>query len=144
MQNQLLQDWIRVSGSTSAAYIQESSGWLGLSSFQDAVFWLEIRKLTPPLATALAFTIETSPTKDETLFQQMVSFSATGPTAVRDPKVLPVLLVNPPLGVALATWVRWKIVPAASGSWDTCFRIFVSASKVSRGLSGVALRPMWR
>jgi hypothetical protein len=79
MYGYVLQDWITIRGTTVAGgnvfggagdIIQGESTWMGFSSFQDVVFWLDIREITPP-TTSLNFAFETAPTKDNNLFTSM-------------------------------------------------------------------------
>ena len=116
---------------------------MGFSSFQDMVFWLDIREMTLPGGTSptLAWYFETSPSKDNNLFATMTS---VGPLTSLTPGVqlvssaLPrvILASNPTPSVPLATWVRWRVSPSASsgltGTWDATFRILVAANRVVR------------
>lgn len=137
MQSFVLQDWITVRSAGSADFVQETKDWLGLSSFQDIVLWLDIRRLDPPGATGLVWNFQTAPTKDEALFQTMASQALSGvPTG---PLCLPVLLAGGP-AVPLATWVRWVIHPQPNAGvpWTTMFRVMASANRLarSRGVAG--------
>ena len=53
----VLQDWITIRGTTGAGgnafggagdIIQGESTWMGFSSFQDIVIWLDVREATSP------------------------------------------------------------------------------------------------
>ena len=47
MYGYVLQDWITVKQTAaSSTIIQNESDWLGFSSFQDIVFWVDIRGIT--------------------------------------------------------------------------------------------------
>ena len=133
MQSFVLQDWITVRGSGTATFIQEAKNWLGFSSFQDIVFHIDIRRLNLSVpVSGLTWNFQTSPTKDETLFQTMTTLAISGaPTVVT---VRPVLLASNP-AVPLATWVRWSLTPGTNTFWDTTFRVMVSANRLARGLA---------
>lgn len=133
MENFVFQDWTIARGSGTAPYVQEAKDWLGLSSYQDVVFYLDIRSIQLSPTTGLSWNFQTAPTKDEKLFQTMTTLQISGvPTSVR---VLPVITsaggANPPL----ATWVRWQIVPnGGTTTWSTAFRVLVAANRVSSRL----------
>lgn len=127
-----LQDWITIRGATTVtSIIQGEQDWMGFAPYQDIVFWLDVREATLGGATHLVMNYETSPTKDDSLFQAMT----TGPNidaVVGTPTVTKVLLAQNPT-VPLARWVRWRISVSgtASSSWDATFRILCSANAVS-------------
>lgn len=104
---------------------------MGFSSFQDIVFWIDVREVTGTVTMAL----QTSPTKDDALFQTlsnclMTTVVVTTPWAPSNILPKAILAANP--GVPLATWVRWTL-SSASASWDCTFRILASANRVSAG-----------
>ena len=133
MENFVFQDWTVARGTGTTPYVQEAKDWLGLSSYQDVVFYLDIRSIQLSPSTGLSWNFQTAPTKDEKLFQTMTTLQIGGvPGNVR---VLPVIAsaagANPPL----ATWVRWQIVPNnLTTSWSTAFRVLVAANRVSSRL----------
>ena len=136
MQSFVLQDWITVRASGTANFIQEAKGWTAFSSFSDIVFWLDIRRLQPPAGTGVTWWFQTSPTKDESLFQPMTSLAIGGVPTPSSVVCLPVLVAG--AQVPLATWVRWIIQPNGTGGgapWDATFRVMVSANRVARGLA---------
>lgn len=130
MENFVFQDWTVARGSGTTPFVQESKDWLGLSSYQDVVFYLDIRSIQLSPATGLSWNFQTAPTKDEKLFQTMTTLTVSSP-----PSILPVLPVIASAGGAnprLATWVRWQIVPnGGTTTWSTAFRVLVAANRVS-------------
>ena len=131
MYGYVLQDFITIRGSSIADVIQGESGWMGFSSFQDIVFWLDVREATLP-SGGLTWYYETSPSKDNNLFTPMVNNAITSLTPGLQ-TLQKVILASGP-SVPLATWVRWRLSPSGTGTpWDATFRILVSANKVIRG-----------
>ncbi len=143
MYGYVLQDWITIRGASVTAgtgdIIQGESTWMGFSSFQDAVFWIDVREGTFPTggAASLTWFIETSPSKDNNLFTAMpTAGSGLALTSAFTPGVQTlqkVILASNP-GVPLATWVRWRVSPSGTGGapWDATFRILVAANRVVR------------
>lgn len=131
MYGYVLQDWITVRGSTIDRFIQNESDWMGFSSFQDVVFWVDIRKVTS--SGTLTMDLQTCPTKDDVLFKTLsgCTFAAAVATPMLLSGALPkaILAANP--AVPLATWVRWTLINSAASEWDCSFRILVSANKVA-------------
>jgi len=141
----VLQDWITIRGGTAGSpagdIIQGESTWMGFSSFQDIVIWLDVREATISAAQSLTWFFETSPSKDSNLFTPMRTPS-TGiqltpsytPGVQLDTGAIPrvVLASNP--AVPLATWVRWRVAPSAgiTTPWDATFRVLVAANRVVR------------
>ena len=115
----MLQDWTTIRGSVSTV-IQGEDNWLDLTEYQDVVLWIDCREAT---ANNVTITFQTSPTKDEILFQTL----ATASTLVG--QATPVV-VNATLTKAVtpvARYLRWVI--AGSGSpWDATFRVLVAAN----------------
>jgi hypothetical protein len=128
----VLQDWITIRASAITAVVQSESAWMPFSSFQDMVFWVDVREVTPPSTGSIVLNFETSPTKDDNLFQSMAN---TGNLAVATPITpLPKVILASGPAVPLATWVRWKLTPNGSAStWDCTFRVMVAANMVGRG-----------
>ena len=143
MEGYVLQDWVTVRGAVPASgapdIIQGESTWMGFSSFQDMVVWLDVREITFPAggSTNLTFNFETAPSKDNNLFQVMTSI---GPLTSLTAGVqltsgaLPKVLLNQNPSVPLATWVRWRLTPggASGNTWDATFRVLVTANRVVR------------
>ena len=46
----VMQNWVTIRGANNqASIIQQEESWLTLSSFQDIVFWLDVREVTNPV-----------------------------------------------------------------------------------------------
>src|SRR5512143_1536587 len=138
MYGYVLQDWITIRGSSIADVIQGESSWMGFSSFQDIVIWLDVREGTfPTTGGSLTWYFETSPTKDNNLFTAMPR-AGTGITLTSafSPGVQALTkVVASSANVPLATWVRWRLSPAGTGGlpWDATFRVLAAANRVVRG-----------
>ena len=143
----VLQDWITIRGRTGSSgntnggvgdIIQGESTWMGFSSFQDIVFWLDIREATFPTtgAASLTWYFETSPSKDNNLFTAMPAGSGLALTSLTPglQTLQKVILSNSSTTVPLATWVRWRVSPVntSAQTWDATFRILVAANRVVR------------
>jgi hypothetical protein len=133
----VLQDWITIRGDKTITSVPQSeSAWLGLSAFEDIVFWLDVRELTLGAATSVTVNYETAPLKDESLFVSMVS--GTVLTAMpTNPTIVKVLLAQNPT-VPLGRWVRWRLTTQGSptSQWDLTFRLLACANAVGVGGSG--------
>lgn len=129
MESFVIQDWLTVRSAGSADFVQEANDWRGFSSYQDIVFWLDVQRANGPGGSALEWRFQTSPTKDEALFQTMTFVNSGAGIYVR-----PVILASS--AVPLSTWVRWLIHPPTGAvlPWDTCFRVMAAANRVTRGL----------
>jgi hypothetical protein len=131
----VLQDWTTIRGQTTAAQIiQNESDWMGFSSFQDMVFWIDTREVTFSGAT-ITLALQTSPSKDEALFQTMFSttFAVAGytPGLVLVGANLPRVILASAPAIPLGTWVRWNLSQTgATASWDVTFRVLLSANRV--------------
>ena len=101
----VLQDWVTIRCQTIASVAQSEPSWLPFSSFQDIVFWADVREVTNPTGGAANMTLafETSPSKDDGLFQVMTGATITPITAAV--AVKPVLVASNP-AVPLATVTR--------------------------------------
>lgn len=135
MYGYVLQDWITIRGaSTTSTIIQNESDWMGFSSFQDIGFWIDVREFST--AGTLTLNLQTSPTKDEVLFQPLsncsLTVAVTNPPPLLNGTALPksILATNP--GVPLSTWVRWSL-SNSSGAWDITFRILAQANRSVAG-----------
>lgn len=133
MEHFVFQDWTTARGAGTTPYVQEAKDWLGLASFQDVVFYLDVKQLTLSPANGVVWKFQTAPTKDEKLFQTIASLAvAAVPAAVT---VLPVIASAVGATPPLATWVRWQLVGnPGTVTWATTFRVLVAANRVSRGL----------
>ncbi len=134
MYGYVLQDWITIRGSNIADIKQTERDWMGFSSFQDLVLWLDVREVSYQSGGSVDFYLDTAPSKDEALFQSMMQVTgiAAGTGPYTSSGALPkTLLVNNP-AVPLGTWVRWRLSPqGTSGPWDVTFRVLVTANRVS-------------
>lgn len=133
-----LQDWTTIrSQDASTKIIQNESDWMGFSSFQDMVFWIDTREATIPSGGTISLALRTAPSKDEPLFQTMYTASFVAgsyvPGLVGAGASLPKVILAQGPSVPLATWVRWELSMAGgSGSWDLTFRVLLSANRVWR------------
>ena len=119
MQPYILQDWITVRGSVTT-FTQGEAGWLDLAPHQDVVFYLDVREVT---GTTPTITYQTSPNKEDVLFQNMVTpfnLVAGNPTVTS-------IRLNASPAVPLARYVRWQITGPA-GTWDATFRVLAVAN----------------
>lgn len=137
MYGYVLQDWITIRGAASplADIIQGESTWMGFSSFQDIVIWLDVREATfPTTSGTLNWIFETAPSKDNNLFVPMTGASTGAVNSIPALSPMKVILANAGTTVPLATWVRWRVSPGGSSTlaWDTTFRVLVAANRVVR------------
>src|ERR1700690_195606 len=106
---------------------------MGFSSFQDIVFWADIREVTnPTTGGSVNLVFETSPTKDDGLFTAMQTITGITGGGLFTP--LPKVILASGPTVPLATWVRWRLHPVGSSTlaWDATFRVLVAANRVVR------------
>lgn len=132
MYGYVLQDWITIRGSaTLTDVVQGENDWMGFSSFQDIVFWVDIREVTNPTSGAINLSLETAPTKDDILFQAMQTITGITTGVTLKPNILSAAGTTVPL----ATWVRWRLHPTGSSTqpWDVTFRVLAAANRVVRG-----------
>jgi hypothetical protein len=117
MHTLILQDWASIAGAATATVTQDETLWLDLAPFQDVVVYLDVRESsgTPTI------TFETSPAKDNSLFQTLVSSTMT---AGGTPRVLRATMLGST--IPLARYLRWKIT--SSSGWDASFRAIVAAN----------------
>ena len=121
MHTHILQDWGQFAGPSGAStFTQDESGWLDLAAFQDVVIYLDCRE-TSASAPTIAF--ETSPCREDSLFQTVTSMTMT--SGGTQPNVLRGLMLGST--VPLARYLRWKITGPA-GAWETTFRAIVVAN----------------
>jgi hypothetical protein len=115
----LLQDWNTVRGNfTTVTVTQQESDYADLAPFQDVVVFIEVADVagTPTIQ------IQTSPTKDDVLFQSMDATASFNPSVGVATKVLRYSSVTVPL----ARYLRWKFTTASSAPWSCTFRIWLS------------------
>jgi len=128
----VLQSWITIRGTNNTPFIQDEADWADMSTFQDVVFWLDVREVTNP-GGGISVNYETAPIKDPGLggavglFQPMGTVNVAAPVT---PALTKIVLANAP-SIPLATWVRWNINSNAAGAWDLTFRILMTANRVT-------------
>ena len=123
MHTLILEDWLTVSGPGGVGDVitQDETRWLDLEAFQDVVLYLECREALG--ATTATVTIQTAPTKDDSLFQTVAT---TTFTAGATPVLFPVILAS--ATTPLARYLRWQITGPAGNAWDATFRVLVAAN----------------
>jgi hypothetical protein len=118
-----MQDWTTVRGSGANFVTQATADWLDVTPYQDVQFWIDVREAVT--TTSLSLSLETSPSVDEFMFQQVI---AAVPLVASSGPILPpkqALLAG--ALVPVAQWLRWRILPGAS-AWAVTFRIVISAN----------------
>ena len=130
------QPWVTIRANASGpspwppvlSVTQEDSGWIDLSRFADAAFWVDVAEVTQPSGGTVLLNIESSPSLDETCFKPVCQPIAISP--ITDPTsggVVPLLVrtARTPTTVPLSKWTRWRlsVSGASSGPWDATFRI---------------------
>jgi hypothetical protein len=115
----ILQEWITIRGSVTTV-TQGEDGWLDLTAYQDLVFWVDCREVT---GTTPAISFQTSPTKDDSLFTNVIASANLAANAA--PTVTKALLAS--ATVPVARYLRWQITGPA-GTWDATFRVLIAAN----------------
>jgi hypothetical protein len=126
----VMQPWKAIRGSTTITTVTQSeSCWLDLTPYQDVVAWLEVKQVSPNGGTNVQMAYQTSPTKDETLFQAVTAAfnMATGVTTT--------IMLKDAATVSLSRYLRWQlsVTGTPTGPWDATFRIFIAANVIGRG-----------
>jgi hypothetical protein len=117
----VLQDWTTIQAASGVATMtQEEDGWLDLTPYQDVVFWIDAKSST----STPTITFQTSPSKDEIMFQPLVSGVAIPTAGLSPPQVVSAFMAT--ASVPLARYVRWQLT--GSGAWGATFRVLVSAN----------------
>jgi hypothetical protein len=127
----IMQPWQTIRSSSAVASVTQTENcWLDLTPYQDIVAWLEVKEVSVGGGTNVQMAYQTSPTKDDSLFQAVVTaFNvATGVTTT-------VMLKDSVTGVPLCRWLRWQLTVTGTptSTWDATFRIFIAANVVGRG-----------
>lgn len=134
-----LQAWTTIRGDASATFpvrsvTQDEGGWLDLSTYADAAFWIDVCGVNNPATGVVSLTLESSPTKDDNYFKPVAPPLTLVPQAVNG-SVTPYLVrtVRTPTTVPLTKYTRWRLsVPGgATGKWDATFRIRGAGGKSS-------------
>jgi hypothetical protein len=127
----MLQDWVTISSpAAGGTVVQNEAGWLDVSGYQDACFYLQIGGC----AANATFNIQTSPTKDD------VFFAAAGSGAVT--AIAQFALTSASVGVQtlkishwatetnqpLAKYLRWQVVFSAAVN-TLSFRVWVTLNQ---------------
>ena len=123
MHNYVLQEWITIRGislTPGQVITQGESGWLDLAPYQDVSFWLDCREFT---GTTPSIAFQTSPNKEDFLFQTMTSVTLT--TSPSNP-YRNLLGQNP--NIPLGRFVRWQLTGPSGAAWDCTFRVLVSCN----------------
>lgn len=131
-----LQPWVTIRANASGpapwpavlSVTQDEGGWVDLSRFADAAFWVEVAEVTQPTGGTVQLTIESSPSPDEVLFKPVAQPVNVAP--LTDPTTsgtIPLLVrtARTPTTVPLSRWTRWRlsVTAGSSGAWDVTFRI---------------------
>jgi hypothetical protein len=138
----LLQKLIGLTGTlANQIVVQGEEGWLDVSSYQDAMLWIEAKAIYVPAGMTLNLIVETAPVKDEASFLPLYNPAASAfppvGTTVMLARAANASASYPPI----SNWLRWKIITTGSpggGFWALTFRIWVSLNAV--GSKGKALR----
>ena len=127
----LLQDWttIRLVGATASAY-QSEEDWFDVSAYSEIVFWTETSNILLGGGTQVRIELETSPTKDESLFLPMTSLALV-PSAA--PTITKILEGSAP--VLPQAWIRWKLraIGSPPNEWGATFRVHAAAPRRRAG-----------
>lgn len=130
------QPWVTIRANASGpapwpsvlSVTQEDTGWIDLSRYADAAFWVDVAEVTQPSGGTVLLNIESSPSLDETCFKPVCQPIAISP--ITDPTssgVVPLLVrtARTPTTVPLSKWTRWRlsVTGGSSGPWDATFRV---------------------
>ncbi len=113
----IMQDYTTFRGSNNTI-VQNESGWLDLTPYQDLVFWIDCREATG----TVTLTLQTSPTKDDAMFAAIITaFALTANSVIQKPALLGVA------NVPIARFARFTLNSSAA-PWDATLRIYVAAN----------------
>lgn len=113
MHTLILQEWTTIRGGVTTVTQQETD-WLDVTPYQDAVFYVQVAKLT----NSPTLSLQTAPTADESLFVSMAGSIALNSSLT----LVPVYMLPSP--TPIARFVRWQLT--GSPTWDVTFRIVVA------------------
>ena len=129
MRSFVLQEWLTIRGVSTASpgqiITQGESGWLDLAPYQDVSFWLDIREFTPTSPAVPTIVFQTSPIKEDGLFQNMIAPVSLTLTPSNPYRVAITTSQTP-----VARYVRWQLQSPPSAPWDVTFRVLVSADAI--------------
>lgn len=114
---------------SETSFTQSAEAWADVSSFADAVFWIDVAQLTGSAGAVVQLVLQSSPTLDEAYFMAIappVTLYVTGggPIAVKT--------LRTPNMAPLARHVRWQLqVSGNSGTWGATLRVRMSLMKQS-------------
>lgn len=126
-----LQPWLTIRGDASAtlpvrSIAQDETGWLDLSRYADAGFWVNVAGVTWPTGGPVLLNLEASPVKDERTFKAIAPPLILAPQAANG-VVVPyfVRTIRTPITAPLSKYTRWRLsVPTGTtGKWDATFSI---------------------
>lgn len=124
----VLQDWISATVNVNLVGITQSEcDWMSFQAYQDVIFYTEVKACDFGGGEDLLLKLQTSPSKDESMFKDMIEIGlVAGTTTVS--KVI--TSANP--SVPLSRWVRWELRVAGTPATDysATFRVLVSANAV--------------
>jgi hypothetical protein len=125
-----LSNWTTMRGSSSVTSITQSeSQWLDLTGFEDIVLWLDCKNATLPTgATHVTLQYQTSTTKDESLFANVLGAAINLDVIAGTVQVSKVL--SSAASIPLARWLRWQlaVTGAPTAAWDATLRVWVAAN----------------
>lgn len=131
----LLQDWTSLStGSGGGTITQSESAWLDLAAYRDVVAWIDVPAIS---AVGLPLALQTSVSKEDSLFTTMVLAPATFTTGLTVVPALQDVQTGAANAAGLARWVRWQIAQSG-GTWSITFRIWIAANKPGRAAASRA------
>ncbi len=114
----LAQDWITVRGSlTTTGVIQGDESYTDIARFQDVATWTEVSDV----AGSPTLRYETSPTRDDVLFQLFETAASFVPVVGVTVKVFRFASATAPP----ARYFRWKIPSSGTAPWSLTFRIWL-------------------
>jgi len=142
MRSIIFQDWTTVhcTQPTVLSFTQPSEGWLDLSSFADATFWIDVSEVVLPSGDppSVQLLLQTSPTLDETYFMPAAPpINNLIPTNSGLGGTVPIVLrtVRSASTAPLARFLRWQLNllnnSGGTPSWGATFRIRMAPSAQS-------------
>ena len=118
----LLCDWTTIRGNNNTIN-QSESEWLDLTQYEDLFFWIEVKEVT---GAAVTLNLQTSPTKDESLFATMSANTTLAAGTITPASGTGKCLMSN-AAVPVARYVRWQLT-SANNPFDATFRIHIQAN----------------